>query len=840
MFSRIIFHFLLFAIFFPAAVSAQKSDAYISGTVSDTSGIPLSDVRVKFKDTRGGFKTDAQGKFFITVKEGQTYTLEFSYFDQKKQSFTTPVLQPGQQYEINVQFSNVHNAGTVTITEKVRNEKKLMERIIPKQFEAIPNVGGGFEAILKTLAGVSSNNELSSQYSVRGGNYDENLVYIDDIEIYRPQLVRSGQQEGLSIIHTDLVKSVQFSAGGFEARYGDKLSSVLDIQYKEPDSFASNIAVSLLGESISLEGSSKNNRFTYLLGGRHRRNSYLLNTLDVQGDYQTNFIDAQSYLTYHVSPTLKLGMLTYYGQNSYLSIPETQVTKFGTISDVRVLKVFFDGKELLQQRTFLNGITASYAPNKKDHFKLISSVYNLDERENFDIIGQYFLQQLNSNLGSEEFGDVNYTFGVGGYLNHARNRLNTIIYNTELKGDHTYSKLFDLDWGLKFQHEDVQDKLSEYRYIDSADYSVPQDNDSILNVYEYIYSKNNQQWNRYMGYVQNTFSLNDDKNMFLTLGVRGNYWDYNKQFLLSPRAQFSFEPNAGFNRNVIINDLGDSLMRKALRFKVSAGAYHQPPFYRELRGLNGTLNPLIRAQKSYHLVLGNDYTFQIWKRPFKLTSEVYYKHLEDIIPYEIDNVRIRYFANNNAKGYATGLDMQLNGEFVKDNPSWVSLSLMKTAEDLEGDKYIRTNPQTGNKELVEAGYIPRPTDQRFRFSVFFQDFLPKRPNYKVHLMMVYGSRLPFGPPDHLRYKDTLRVPAYRRVDIGFSRQIFDKEKAKAKRTDGWRRHFESVWISAEVFNMFGINNTVSYMWVDDIDGNNWAIPRYLTSRRLNIQLQVKF
>ncbi|MGZ5242983.1 MAG: carboxypeptidase regulatory-like domain-containing protein, partial [Bacteroidia bacterium] len=260
MFSRIIFHFLLFAIFFPAAVSAQKSDAYISGTVSDTSGIPLSDVRVKFKDTRGGFKTDAQGKFFITVKEGQTYTLEFSYFDQKKQSFTTPVLQPGQQYEINVQFSNVHNAGTVTITEKVRNEKKLMERIIPKQFEAIPNVGGGFEAILKTLAGVSSNNELSSQYSVRGGNYDENLVYIDDIEIYRPQLVRSGQQEGLSIIHTDLVKSVQFSAGGFEARYGDKLSSVLDIQYKEPDSFASNIAVSLLGESISLEGSSKNNR----------------------------------------------------------------------------------------------------------------------------------------------------------------------------------------------------------------------------------------------------------------------------------------------------------------------------------------------------------------------------------------------------------------------------------------------------------------------------------------------------------------------------------------------------------------------------------------------------
>ncbi|RYD82273.1 MAG: TonB-dependent receptor [Sphingobacteriales bacterium] len=839
LFSRIIL-FILVIYLQPANLFGQKSDAYIIGTVTDTSGAPLNEVRIKFKDSRGGgVTTNSEGNYAITVKEGKSYTLEFSFINLPKKTFTTAVLQAGQQYKLDVILNTNYQVGTVTVTTKARDEKRTMERIIPKQFEAIPNVGGGFETILKTLAGVSSSNELSSQYSVRGGNFDENLVYIDDIEIYRPQLVRNGQQEGLSIIHTDLVKSVQFSAGGFEARYGDKLSSVLDIQYKEPDSFAAKAAVSLLGESISVEGSSADKRFTYLFGGRHRSSKYLLNSLDVQSDYQTNFADVQSYFTYHVSPTFKLGMLTYYGSNSYLSIPVSAQTTFGTVSTVIRLNVDFDGREILRQQTFLNGITASFTPNKHDHYKFISSVYSLDERENFDIIAQYKLQQLNSDPGSEDFGDVNYTFGVGGFLNHARNKLNTILYNAELKGDHTYTRYFDLDWGLKFQHENVQDKLSEYQYIDSVDYSVPQNNDSILDVYEYIYSRNNQQWNRYMGYVQNTFSLNNSKNMFLTVGVRGNYWDYNKEFLLSPRAQFTFEPNAGYNKKVILEDLGDSLMRKSLRFRASVGAYHQPPFYRELRGLNGQLNPQIRAQKSYHFVLGNDYTFKIWKRPFKLTSEVYYKQLEDIIPYEIDNVRIRYFAENNATGYAAGMDFQLNGEFVKDNPSWISVGLLKTEEDIKGDKGVAVDTATGELYEFTPGYIPRPTDQRFRVSVFFQDFLANNPNYKVHLMLVYASSLPLGPPDHERYKDVIRpANGYRRVDIGFSRQIYDKEKAR--RTDGWRKPFESIWLSAEVFNMFGIRNTVSYLWVDDIEGNNWAIPRYLTSRRLNVQLQVKF
>lgn len=824
--------------------SLYAQNAYVTGTVTDSTGTPLIEARIRIVNSQIGTTAGQDGSYRLMVQAGQPITLEFGFLGYNYKKINVPALQPTEVYRLNVVMSSTYILHTVTISGNIKEQKRLMQKINPEAFSAIPNVSGGIESILKTLAGVSSNNELSSQYSVRGGNYDENLVYINDIEIYKPMLVRSGQEEGLSIVNSDLVSNLNFSAGGFEAKYGDKMSSVLDIQYKEPDSFAAKVSASLMGAAVALEGSTKNHRFTYLFGGRYRSNAYLLKSLDVQGSYKPAFTDIQTFLTYYLTENLKISYLGYFGQNRYLSIPETQETIFGTVKSAVRLKVYFDGKDILKYSTLLNGVTADYSINQKNRLKLISSVYLNDEQENFDIIGQYRLQQLESDLGSDDFGDVASTFGIGGYLDHARNRINSLIYNTELKGNHSKGKQLELSWGLKFQHEDIQDKLSEYKYIDSVDYSVPnthgdpfhKDTLNKLNVFEYIYSTNHQKWNRYMGYVQNTFTIASEYNAFITLGVRGNYWDYNKDFLISPRAQFTFEPNAPFNRDLILKGMPDSLFKRSLRFKFAAGAYHQPPFYRELRNLTGILNPNIRAQRSYHFVAGTDLNFKMWDRPFKWSTEVYYKMLRDIIPYEIDNVRVRYYAENNAKGYATGIDMQLNGELVPDNPSWISLSVMKTQEDINNDDYFEED-KNGNLQKISPGYIPRPMDQRVRFSMFFQDFLPTNPTYKVHLQLVFGSGLPFGPPDYKRYKDVSRLPPYRRVDIGFSKMLFDRTVMKK---ENWLQNFKSIWLSAEVFNLFQINNTVSYLWVRDINGGSWAVPSYLTGRRLNIHLEIKF
>lgn len=842
----------LICILWCAYAQAQLSDATIYGRITDTSGSLLEGVKINIHGSNKVLLSRPDGTYAITVKEGSAYLLDFEYFKTKVQRGTDHKLTAGEQYELNVVMKALE-LDPIRITS---GSKKQMVSITPRMYSTFPSVGH-FESVLKTLPGVSSNNELSSQYSVRGGNYDENLVYIDDIEIYRPQLVRSGQQEGLSIINSDLIKSVEFSAGGFEARYGDKLSSVLDLTYKEPDSFAAKIGMSFLGGSASVEGSSENHRFTFLGGARYRTLQYLLGTLDVEGTYRPAFTDVQTYMTYDIRDNLKMALLTYYGRNRYLSIPESQTTQFGTASNTVQLRIFFDGKEIVQQQTFLNGLTLNWKPSVKNRYKFIGSAYAGQERENFDIIGQYYLEELENDVNSKEFGQVKNTFGVGGYLNHARNRLNTTIYNAEIKGFHTpaararrcegcpppeppkgWQKQVDIQWGLKFQQELIEDKLSEYQYLDSVDYSVPQDNDSVLNIYEYIYSVNNQSWNRYMGYIQNSFVLSRSYDAYLTIGVRGNYWDYTGEHLISPRFQFAFEPNAKHNKAVDAAEADQSLKRNPWRLRLAGGAYNQPPFYRELRGLFGQLNPEIRAQKSYQLVAGSDYTFEMWGRPFRWTTEVYYKYLLDVIPYEIDNVRIRYFANNDAKGYAEGLDMQVNGEFIKDNPSWFNIGFLKTEEDLANDTY-RTTDKDGDTVRVFPGYIPRPTDQRFRAGVFVQDYLPGNETYKVHLMGVYGYRLPFGPPDHNRYKDTLRMRSYKRIDVGFSKQIYSKTD-----TTRWHphflRHFQSIWLSAEVFNMFGFDNTVSYLWVKDIYGSSWAVPSFLTDRRLNLHLELKF
>jgi hypothetical protein len=833
--------FVLFLFLSPHSVSAQKKYALIKGLVNDTTGDLVPNARIRIKENRQlTAVTDSLGKYSLQVEAGTDYTAEF-YFDGKlRRAISIKPLKEDEEYSLNVSISLERN-WMVVIRGRRDTVRPFMKQVNIGDVTAIPNISGGIEGVIKMLAGVSSNDELSSQYSVRGGNFDENLVYINGIEIYRPQLMRSGQEEGLSVINSDLVQSVKFSAGGFESKYGDKLSSVLDIAYREPDSFTASTSLSLLGAGASIGGRSGNRRFSYLIGARYRTNQYLLNTLDVQGDYKPEFGDVQAYLSYAITDKLKIGLLSYFGANRYLSIPETQQTTFGTVTSVVRLNIDFDGEELLKYNTLLNGLTATYQPNKNNTYKLINSISRNSETENFDIIGQYSLQQVESDPGKADYGDAIYTFGVGGYLNHARNTLNSFIYASEFTAEHNYSNLFDLQWGLKFQREQINDKLSEYRYIDSADYSIPQQDSgrTTLPVYEYIYSVNNQNWNRYMGYVQNSFLLSKAYKLNLTAGVRMNYWDYDRETLISPRVQVSFEPYAPYNRQILLNKGDSSKLKNILLLKLAGGSYQQPPFYRELRGLNGVLNPEIRAQKSWQAVAGSDLEFKMWDRPFKWTAEVYYKYLYDIIPYEVEDVRIRYFAVNDAVGYATGLDMQLNGDIVKDNPSWVSLSILKTAENLTDDHYTETDPTTGQTKTIYPGYIPRPTDQRFRFSLFFQDFLPGHPSYKVHLSLVYASGLPFGPPLHERYMDTLYMPPYRRVDIGFSKLLYDRRAAHAN-SSPFLKHFRSIWMSVEFFNMFAIDNTISYLWVQDVSGSQWAVPNYLTGRRVNLHLEIKF
>ncbi len=824
-----------------AAQNETGDRATITGIVEDSLHDGLSDIKIMVQEGRESYVTRSDGKFSLTVPAGKELHVQFYYVGLQQKRIHLMALSPGQVYDMG-KIILVGNFGLkdVIISDSSRRNTRYMEVMNPHSFDDIPNITGGIEGILKTLAGVSSNNELSSQYSVRGGNYDENLVYINDIEVYRPQLIRSGQEEGLSIINTDMVESLQFSAGGFEARFGDKLSSVLDIHYKIPDSFAVKTTLSLMGANAEFEGRTKDGRLKFLTGIRYRNSQYLLASLDVQGDYQPSYIDGQAYLSYDFTDKWRLSYLSYYGNNKYLSVPQSQTTRFGTITSGIQFVVAFDGQQILQYSTFLNGLTLEYHPTKKSSIKFINSFYYTNESENYDILGAYKLQELNSKTNDPNFAKATYTFGLGEFLNHARNSFYGEIYNSEVKGQHMIGKNLDLLWGAKFQHEHLEASLNEYTYIDSVDYSVPQGigNRTTLPVNSYLYSRQNNDWNRYSGYVQTNILLMPDFNSYLSLGVRANYWDFNKELLISPRAQFSFEPNAGYNRRIIIGDYGDSLLKRNIRLRASAGIYQQPPFFKELFAPDGSFVPGIKAQKSAHVVLGSDFTFKMWDRPFKFTTELYYKYLWDLVPYEIDNVHITYLGKNNAVGYSTGIDLQLNGELVKDEPSWVSLSLLKTAENLTDDSYKKTDPLTGKTTTINPGFIPRPTDQVVRASVFFQDYLPGHPSYKVHLNYVFGSGLPFGPPNNNRYQDTLRLPPYQRVDIGFSRMFWNK--AKQKSHSKFLNSFKSIWVSLEVFNLLQINNTVAYLWIQDIDGYKWAVPSYLTTRRINLHVEMKF
>ena len=831
--------FFFFQLLFILSHTAYSQTATLTGTVLDALHKPLYGVSVAVLGKTIATTTDEKGNYSLTVPSGQNLKIIFSFTGLHADSVNVN-LAAGEKKVLN----KILRERTVDIHEVNIEEQSLkssnITRINPKTVLVIPTVNQSVEDLLKTLPGVSSANELSSTYSVRGGNYDENLVYVNDIEVYRPFLVRSGQQEGLSFINPDMVSSISFSAGGFDAIYGDKMSSVLDIKYRKPKVFGGAVSASLLGESLQLEGVSKNNKFSFIGGVRQKSNQYLLNTFQTTGEYKPSFTDVQFLGTFDANKKLEFEVFGNYARNRYNLIPQNRETDFGTINDAKRFTVFFEGQELDRYDAFTGAASATYHPKEKLKLKLIASAFTTSEEENYDILGQYYLDQLETDFAKANFGDVAFNLGVGSFLNHARNKLNADVFSVEHKGEFVGEKTL-FQWGLKVQHEQIDDKLNEWYYNDSSGFSIPSTRDTIdpqILLNDVINSKVSLSSNRYSGYIQNTWQITDTSKFILTTGVRANYWDLNRQLVISPRVSVTYKPNK----------------KKNLSFRAAAGYYYQPPFYRELRKLDGTVNKNVEAQQSIHFVFGNEYTFLALGREFKLTSEIFYKVLDNLVPYKVDNLRLRYFGENSSKGFARGIDFRLFGEFVPGLESWASISFLETQEDLNNDFYYVRMNQFGDTIIpgytadqiatdsirVEPGYIPRPADQRVNFGLFFQDYLPKFPTYKMQLSLLFGTGLPFGQPGKDRYKDVLRTPSYKRVDIGFSKQVIG-EGVKHPPQSKFLRKFESIWISLEVFNLLQVSNVSSYIWITDIsNARQYAVPNYLTGRQLNLRINMKF
>jgi len=811
---RLIIYLIFFNVYYTYAQT-------ISGTITDEKNNIISAVNISILNQSNGTTSDENGNYILSVPTNRSVIVNFSFIGYEIEKIRLPSLKRDQNYKLDIRLkSSTTLLEDIIITDK-QSRKESFNKIKPRHVSIIPGSVGGVEAILKTLPGVSSANELSSQYSVRGGNFDENLVYVNGIEVYRPFLIRSGQQEGLSFVNTDMVSNILFSAGGFEAKYGDKMSSVLDIRYKKPIKNKASIKLGLLGGSAHFEGLNNNRRFSYILGIRNKSNQYLLNSLDTEADYQPRFTDIQTLLNYKLNTNWDISFLANISSNQYKMIPNDRETEFGTVNEALKLRIYFEGQELDKYETYFGAISSKYQPNTKLNLKFTSSIFRTFEQENFDIIGEYWLYQLDNNLGSEDFGDIAFDRGVGKYINHARNNLNATVSNLSHDGSYNNESSF-FNWGIKLQKEEIDDNISEWQLIDSAFFNYPHPNDNIggdsdpnqeIILNELLKTQINLVSYRNSGYVQVS---KDIKNISLKVGTRGSYWSFNEEFIMSPRLSFAYAP----------------FWEKDVVFRAATGLYYQSPFYKELRNTSGELNYNIKSQKSVHYVIGSDYLFYNWGRPFKWITEIYFKKLENLIPYKVDNVRIQYLSNELSNGYATGIDMKINGEFVPGVESWASLSIMKTEEDIVGDTKLNTS---GNE--VEVGYIPRPTDQRVNFSMFFQDYIPGNPNYKMHLNFIYGTGLSFGPPKSEKFQDILRIPSYRRVDIGFSAVI--KEEAKKSRFK-FLNLFNSIWISAELFNLLDINNTVSYLWISDINGREYAVPNYLTSRQINTKFIVTF
>ncbi|MDG1045019.1 MAG: TonB-dependent receptor plug domain-containing protein [Bacteroidia bacterium] len=822
-------HLITISLLFYSVIGLSQSS--INGKVLDSERTPISNAFIKVKGTAISTYSTVDGNYSFDVPSNKILILQISASTETIEKEIGPFLA-NKKYKQNFNLESSISLETAIVIGDKNRDRPLI-KIDPKKLEYFSNTSG-FEQKLKLIGmGISSSGgELSSGYSVRGGNFDENLVYVNDIEVYRPFLVRSGQQEGLSVINPDMVDKVEFSAGGFQAKYGDKLSSVLDIKYREPDTLRYTIQASLLGSSLHFENRSKNKRFTYLVGARFRANQYLLGSLDVQGDYKPLFFDLQTLLKYRLKSNLSLSYLSTLSQNRYLVSPQSQQTSFGNVNSAISLFIAFSGNELMQYTTWMNALSLDYKPKKNITLKFNTSSYTTTEREHFTVEGAYRLSELETNFGSDDFANEKALLGIGYFIDHARNDLEAQVYSASHKGKYV-RKNTTLQWGVGFKNEQISDRLKEWRYNDSSEYNITTINTQdklVIVLDEFLKANIDIQSYRINGYVQNSQYINKASNTRVTFGLRTNYWNYNQENVISPRMQFSWEPNKKYNDSTKLKygntDTIQSKRDWLLRF--ASGYYYQPPFYRELRRLDGTLNPSIKAQRSIHFVFGGDMNFEAWGRPFKFISELYYKHQDRMIPYVVDNVRIRYLAENSSQGYATGVDARVNGEFVEGIESWFNLSILQTKERL----YYTDND--GNEQLSD--WLRRPTDQRVNFSIMFQDELPSNPSYKLNLSLIYGSKMPFFFNPENRQNPGFKIPAYRRVDIGFSKILLDK---KSKRRSSKFKNIESLWASLEVFNLLQVNNTISYVLVKDFSNNVYGVPNFLTGRRLNFRFILK-
>jgi hypothetical protein len=785
-------------------------------------------VAVTILGQQKGIYTSDSGTFSLKVPADKAFALVFSHSGYKsvQQNF---LLNEGEQERITIrlELSGQVLEEVIVKDQRERSEVGLI-RPNPKSIINIPAPLMGVESMLKVFVG--SNNELTSQYNVRGGSYDENLIYVNDFEIFRPYLVRSGQQEGLSFINPELVRNINFYNGGFQAKYGDKMSSVLDIQYNKPKTFGGSAYVSILEQGFHVEGLGAKNKLSYLIGVRNRSNRNLLKSQETQGNYTPSSADLQALIDYQVNDKWSAELLGNISQTKFSLIPQfSQLTSsvFSPYFTANLgVDIYFDGQEKDQYSTGMLGASTTYQASKRLKLKWLASRFEDDEQENIDIAGAYLFGDRDFDKTSSSYGTIVNPLGAGIDQTFARNRLNIVDYNFSHKGTYEVYKHF-IQWGLAYDNTKINDKLNEWEYLDSAGYSLPYSS-YVLKMNQVIKSKADLNVNKFSGYVQDNIVWNKSKATYtLNGGLRFNYNDLNSQFLISPRIGLSWKPN--WKRDIV--------------FRAAAGIYDQPPFYRELRRYDGSVNTQLKAQESTQFVAGMDYNFIGMGRPLRLTTEAYYKHMTNVVPYDIDNVRLRYFGENMAKAYAAGLEMRLFGEVVKDAESWVSLGFMRTRENLENDFYQTYTLDSLNRPIdsttVEGGWLRRPTDRLITLGMFFQDYLATNKNFKVYLNGLYGSNLPYNIPGSIQYRNALRIEPYIRVDIGFSALLLDSEKSN-RRSRSPFRNFDNIWASFEVFNLIDRPNTISYMLIKDFQNNIFAMPNRLTPRLVNFKMVARW
>lgn len=828
---------------FAAALSltslSQKKTAVVSGKVVDDNENPLPKVSVLVLGQAKGVVTNDSGYFRLTVAADKAFALLFTYTGRRTEQRNF-ILNEGEEESVTVRMEKGETVLAEVIISDQRDRRETgLVRLNPKTVLNLPSAVTGVESLIKIFVG--SNNELTSQYSVRGGSYDENLIYVNDFEVFRPYLVRSGQQEGLSFINPEMVRNINFYNGGFQAKYGDKMSSVLDIQYKKPRQNGGSAYVSILEQGLQLEGVSTNNKFSYVLGARNRSNRNLLSRQDTRGNYVPSSADFQALLSYQFNPKWQAELLSNISRTKFTLVPlSSQLTTsvFSPLYSATIgVDIAFEGREKDEYQTQMLGLSVTNQVSRRLKLKWMLSRFSNDESENVDITGAYLFGERDFDKRNPTYGLIVSPLGAGVYQNFARNTLNIENWNIGHKGT-LEKKNHSIQWGHSYDRTRIDDKLNEWEFQDSAGYALPYQ-PNLLRLNKVLKSSAGLSINKFSGYIQDNMLLGKDssRSVTLTAGIRYNYNSLNKEFLLAPRLGASWKPSG----------------KKDIIYRAAFGAYHQPPFYRELRRYNGSLNTALLSQKSWQAVAGFDYNFiGLGDRPMRWTTELYYKWMRDVVPYDVDNVRIRYFGENNAKAYAAGLEMRLHGELVPDAESWISFGLMQTKEDINGDHYFRyknaagefINSQSADQVVTDSvkfdvGWLRRPSDRRITFGMFFSDYLATNKNFKAYINLLYGSNMPYNIPNAVRYRNAAVIEPYIRCDIGLSALLLDDDFSK-RRSHSPFRNFQSIWASLEVFNIIDRANTISYLFIKDFSNTVYLLPNRLTPRLVNFKIVARW